>query len=166
MAQHTGPIKVKMTAQYVIEQYLPGLGEIASSPYPGKLAFVVYKNLRLARKVEKRFDKARMEILDRFAERDEKGNAVVQVDENGKLTSRISVLPEQENAFSEAVTAEFYKVYEVEVYPIDESSIVDMVSVRPAALEAISPMLITTETDEQPTEAAEEVSENQPELQS
>jgi hypothetical protein len=70
-----------------------------------------------------------------------------------------------EEAFNNAVMAEFREtVYEVEVYTIGEASIMDMASVRPAALEAISPMLITEE-DKQPTEAAEEASEHEPELQ-
>jgi meiotically up-regulated gene 157 (Mug157) protein len=165
MAQHTEPVKVKMTAQYVIEQYLPGLSEVASAPYPGKLAFVVYKNLRLARKVETKFDKARIAILDRYAERDEKGELQHRLDENGKPTLQISLLEGMEEAFNNAVMAEFREtVYEVEVYTIGEASIMDMASVRPAALEAISPMLITEE-DKQPTEAAEEASEHEPELQ-
>ena len=154
-----------MTAQYVIEQYLPGLHEVASSPYPGKLAFVVYKNLRLARKVETKFDKARMAILDNYAERDEKGAIQYRLDEKGKPTMQVSIAESKEEEFNNAVMVEFReRVYEVEVHTINEASIMDMTSVRPAALEAISPMLITEE-DKQPTEAAEEASEHEPELQ-
>lgn len=161
MSQHNnGPIKVKMTVEYVMEQYLPALGEVASAPYPGKLAFVVYKNLRLARKVEKAFEKSRIAILDQYAERDEKGAVKFRLDENGKATSQVSVEPEKEESFNNAVMAEYHKPHEVEVYTINEASIMDMASVRPAALEAISPMLITEE-DKQSTEAAEEVSDNE-----
>lgn len=91
---------MKMTLREVIKNHA-GLARLGNKTFPSKLSFAVSCNLERLQKEAERVEKERKKLCEQFADKDEKGDAVM-VDSvvNGQKTKEYKMSEESRKLFS------------------------------------------------------------------